>query len=36
VQVLIEQKIALAAYASEYSDIVPLTSVQLDVAMKAV
>ena len=35
-QVLIEQKMALAVYASEYSDIVPLTSVQLDVAMKAV
>jgi len=35
-QVFIEQKMALAAYASEYSDIVPLTSVQLNVAMKAI
>ncbi|XP_065895673.1 zinc finger BED domain-containing protein 4-like [Dysidea avara] len=35
-QVLIEQKMALAAYASEYCDIVPLTSVQLDIATKVV
>ena len=35
-QVLIEQKMALAAYASEYCDIVPLTSVRLDVATKIV
>jgi len=35
-QVLIEQKMALAAYASEYSDIVPLSSVQLDIAIKVV
>ena len=35
-QVLIEQKMALAANASEYCDIVPLTSIQLDIATKVV
>ena len=35
-QVLIEQRMALAAYASEYCDIVPLTSVQLNIATKVV
>ena len=35
-QVLIEQKMALATYATKYSDIVPLKSNQLEVANKAV
>ena len=35
-QVLIEQKMALAAYATKYFDIIPFTSNQLDIAAKVV
>ena len=35
-QVIIEQKMALAAYATEYGDVRQLTTNQLDLAVKVV
>ena len=35
-QVILEQKMALAAYATEYGDVQQLTGIQLDLAKKVV